>query len=263
MTCVKHLKNIPSPSMKIFIYLFFILYSFNPVLAFTNECPSDQHWVKAHNRRGYYRANGTFVKATSISSHCRSSRLSDKYWKNKFEVRRPADWPYDQEKSKDWTVEEVERVLDAICELPEELWKKSDYKIYRMEKSKDGHNPATSSTNILVLYDSAFNKGKTLSRILAHEFAHEIYGNLDVSDAKGYRLTTNWFEVNKNGRRILISRKDGFVTDDGRVSPEEDFANNIEFFLFNQSNLRSKTPHAYRWIVDHFGDKFKLRKCEK
>lgn len=67
------------------------------------------------------------------------------------------------------------------------MWKKSEYKIYRMEKSKDGTNPASSAKGIVVLYDSAFNEKNILSRILAHEFAHEIYQGLKYSEANDTR----------------------------------------------------------------------------
>ncbi len=249
--------------MKIYLQFVFLFLQLIPISAASAECPSGQHWVNAYNRKSYFRADGTSVKATSVSAHCRKSRESDVYWKNNFENDRPADWPHRTEKSKQWSAEEIERVLEAICELPEEVWKKSQYRMHRMEKSKDGNNPATSANDILVIYNSAFDQKNVLSRVLAHEFAHEIYGNLKVSDARDYRLTTNWFELNKNGKRLLISRKEGFVTDDGRVSPEEDFANNMEFFLFEPKKLISETPHAYRWITVAFGDKIQLRKCDK
>jgi hypothetical protein len=174
---------------------------------------------------------------------------------------RPANWPYDKEKSKSWTVEETERVLEAICELPEKLWKKSEYRIYRMEKSKDGGNPATSAKGIVVLYDSAFNKSNNLARVIAHELAHETYVKLNEADSIDYRTTLNWFTSRRGNRSTIVSREDGFVTDDGRVSPEEDFANNIEYFLFEPNVLKSKTPHAFRWIKTHLGDKFKVGSC--
>ena len=248
-----------SLSIRLFLLFFYLI----PTVSLSSECPIGQHWVKTHKRRAYFRATGDFVKATKVIAHCRNNRTSDTYWQNKFENIGPNEWPHKDEKSKTWEFEEIERVLDAICELPEEIWKKSQLKIFRMAKSKDGLNPATSAEGILVLYDSAFSQKTILSRILAHEFAHEIYNRLNESDAKDYRFVTNWYEFNKDGLRRLISRKDGFVTDDGRVSPEEDFSNNLEFFLFEDKNLKSKTPHAYRWFERYFNDKLRLRKCEK
>ena len=56
---------------------------------------------------------------------------------------------------------------------------------------------------------------------------------------------------------------DGFVEKDGTESPEEDFANNVEYFLFDRKTLIKKTPTAEDWIHRKFGDKFKLGKVPK
>jgi hypothetical protein len=50
-----------------------------------------------------------------------------------------------------------------------------------------------------------------------------------------------------------------FVELDGRDSPSEDFANNVQYFLFHPLKLRLFTPSAYEWISYHFGDKFIIR----
>lgn len=243
---------------------FICLFLFCPqVIANSAKCPVGQHWVKAHSRKSYTRVDGVTVKSASVSSHCRVNRTSDAYWQDRLQNSRPNDWPYKNEKSKSWTTEERERVLDAICELPDEIWAKSNFRIYRMEKSKDGRNPATSANGILVLYDSVFTRKYFLPRVLSHEFAHEIYFNLSESEAKDYKAVTNWFEVGNGSQRRLISRTEGFVADDGRGSPEEDFANNLEFFLFDRKSLQMKTPHADRWIQRHFGDNLGLRGCGK
>lgn len=242
-------------------FLFFFLLLYEHGFTSTNDCPHGQHRVKAYFRDAYFRANGTYVKATSVDSYCRQDRESDKHWQDKLKSGRPDDWPYDVEKSGAWSLQETERVLEALCELPKEIWENSTYKIYRMNKSKDGQNPATSAESIIVLYDSAFKQKNNLSRVLAHEFAHEKYRTLKESEAINYRISTNWFILKTKGKSVQVSRKDGFVADDGRVSPEEDFANNVEFYLFEPNKLESTTPHGFAWIKKHFSDKFKTRSC--
>lgn len=245
-------------------YISFVLPFFCSFSSLAKDCPTGQHWVKSHSRSSYTRADGTFVRATTISSHCRHNRESDNYWLSKFVDSRPEAWPHRLEKSKEWTTEEIERVLQAICELPAEAWRTSKYKIHRMTQSKDGKNPATSADGIVVLYDSAFDRKSTLSRVLAHEFAHEIYNGLIEDKALEYRLATNWLAAKeKSGKIKYYSRKDDYVADDGRVSPEEDFANNVEFFLFDPQKLSKTTPHAFRWIKSYFSDKFKVGSCSK
>jgi hypothetical protein len=50
------------------------------------------------------------------------------------------------------------------------------------------------------------------------------------------------------------------VDPDSANSVEEDFSNNVEFYLFNPSKLKDVSPGAYNWIQSHFGAKFKLGK---
>jgi hypothetical protein len=247
--------------MKNFIYSLALV--FIASLAGGAECPPGQIHVKAHHRRAYTRADGKFVKEAAVTAHCRTKRKSDDYWHERFSKGRPGIWPHRKETEKAWTPEEVERVLEALCELPEELWNKSAYKIYRMDRSHLGGNPASSANGIVVLYDSAFDKGRTLARILAHELAHERYEKLSESEIVDYRMALNWFVSRTKGKTVIISRKAGFVADDGRVSPEEDFANNVEFYLFEPNKLKIETPHGFRWIRNHFGDKFSIRSCGK
>jgi hypothetical protein len=70
-------------------------------------------------------------------------------------------------------------------------------------------------------------------------------------------MATNWIKPPK-GMKGWIQRKDGYVAEDGRISPDEDFANNVEYFLYDPETLKTTTPHAYTWISKHFGANFKL-----
>jgi hypothetical protein len=98
-----------------------------------------------------------------------------------------------------------------------------------------------------------------LLRILAHELAHELYENLTKEELSSYKATMNWIEIkNTKGTDVTIDRGSGFVAEDGRIGPEEDFANNVEFYLFENSRLKSVTPNAYEWLKNRFGDNFKI-----
>jgi hypothetical protein len=229
-------------------------------------CGKDQHWVKAHFRRGYYRSDGIFVKATNVTAHCQGNPEGYAYWGPKLKDDRP-QWPHRFEKSKKWTIEEKERVLEALAELPEVLWGNTIEGIYRMDKSQTSvNNPATSAAGAIVLYDSAFskpNKTQPLARIIGHELAHEYYRKkLSDADLADYHTLASW-ESSTNpdtGEVRWTSPRTNFVKNDGRISPEEDFANNIEYFLFEPAKLKYITPNAYDWIIHHFGGKLKLRK---
>lgn len=60
--------------------------------------------------------------------------------------------------------------------------------IYRMDKSIDPGNPAT--TNVgrgdIVLYDSAFSLKHNLAHIIAHELSHQLYTGSSDSDRRDY-----------------------------------------------------------------------------
>ncbi len=132
--------------------------------------------------------------------------------------------------------------------------------IYRLKKSKDYPNPASNSDGILALYDSSFDNSRNLARILTHELGHQNYNDLKESDKQDYRRATNWdFELGIDRKYYRIGRKSGYVEEDGNTSPEEDYANNLEYFIYNPDKLRQVTPNAYEWIKKRFGPKLKLK----
>ena len=66
-----------------------------------------------------------------------------------------------------------------------------------------------------------------------------------------------------SGKRVFVPRMDGYVEEDGTEGPNEDFSNNIEYFLFNPKNLHERTPKVYDWIRKRYGEEFKLRGLKK
>lgn len=247
------------PSMtKLIIYMSLCL----NFAANAEVCESGRHWVKEHFRKAYVKGDGTLVKASMVTAHCRTSGVDHDYWAQIIKNGIPENWPHKTEVVRPWNVEDTERVFEAIQEIPDALKTKKISGIYRLKRSKFFPNPATFSRGTIVLYDSAFlgtTKDRSLARFLAHEFAHQIYLNLTDQERNHYNLTTNWVSAKnfKTGQMQSFSRTDGFVRNDGRESPEEDFANNLEFYLFEPMVLKSKTPHAFRWIQEHFGDNFR------
>ncbi len=224
-----------------FVFLIILLSSSNGL---AQACINTEHWVRAYQRSSYFRADGTFVKAAQVTAHCRLNSESYTVWKEKLKVGRPEAWPHRDELATPWTINDEEKLIEALSELPKNLWSEKIKGIYRLKKSKDFPNPASSADGVIVLYDTAFrgeNKKRTLARFLAHEFAHQKYLDLSDDDRESYHMVTNWMvgKSKSTGRNIYVSRKEGYVTEDGRLSPEEDFANNIEFFLFESALLKS------------------------
>lgn len=177
-----------------------------------------------------------------------------------------ANWLPSKEKQKKWTTEERERMLAALSVLPEALLLDSVKKIYRFEKSQNyDQNPASGQDGILGIYDSAFAKNSNLSRILAHELAHELYRQIPDANTETYLKASGWLIVIDplTRRKTAYPNRDQYVEEDGPESDTEDFSNNIEYFLFNPDRLQKVTPGAYNWISKKYGDKSKLAKERK
>ncbi len=110
-------------------------------------------------------------------------------------------------------------MIEAFDGLPDYLKSILINGIYRLQKSKDVSNPATNSNkNEIVLYDEAFSKN-----------------------------------------RVYYSerRESGYIEPDGMSSANEDYANNLEHFIFNSDKLKKITPSAYDWFSKRYGTKFK------
>ena len=70
-------------------------------------------------------------------------------------------------------------------------------------------------------------------------------------------------ELAPNGEIYWEGRKSGYIEEDGKLSHEEDYANNVEHFLYDPDNLKKVTLNAYDWIKKHFGGDFKLKGSKK
>ena len=149
-------------------------------------------------------------------------------------------------------------------ELPDELLSNKISGFYRLKKSKDHPNPASGSEGDIVIYNSAFDSTSSLGQIVAHELAHQNYDELRETERRDYRHATGWhLELDPEGTIFWAGRKVGYVEDDGKNSHEEDFANNVEYYLFRPEKLKKITPTTFDWIRKHFGENFKLQRAKK
>jgi hypothetical protein len=227
----------------------------------SHYCGPGRHWVRAYHRRAYTRANGAPVSATDVGAHCADNPPGYAFWQPKIKNGKPSGWPRQREKPKNWTEEEVERVLEALSQMPRELWDGTLRGIYRMARSEDYPNPASSYAGATTVYDTALDPSRNLTRILSHELAHQLYRRFSSLDHDGYLKASNWDELKQSGRPSLYVRGRGnFVEEDGKLSPNEDFANNVDYYLFQPDRLKTVTPQVYQWIKSRFGDNFKIGK---
>jgi len=156
-----------------FVILFLFIFCSN--IAVAGECSGSSHWVRAYHRRAYYRGDGTFVAATEMSAHCQHNPEGYEFWKDKIKNGSPPFWPNKSEKIVPWSQEEIERTLEALSEIPKELWGDYIKGIYRFDVSQDDTNPASSVKGFIALYNNAFNSSRdpSLARLITHELAHE------------------------------------------------------------------------------------------
>ncbi len=223
-------------------------------------CPAGEHWVQAHHRNGYIRGDGVAVSATDVVAHCHPNPPTYSVWKDKLLNGLPPGWELKSEKSKPWTIAERERILEALALLPPALLNLPIKGIYRgVRSSLDNANPASGNAGAIVIYDPAFMDKENLSRILAHELAHEEYRQLSDADRRNYSETAQWkTRQTPSGKQILVPMRESFSEEDRLESPGEDFSNNIEHHLYKPDALNSANPQISNWIRERYGDKFKV-----
>jgi len=251
--------------MKCLIFLigFLFLFSFE-IYGADLKCPTGKYLVSGHYRSGYIRSDGTVVKPTNVKSYCKLLTKAYEYSKERFKSGAPPGWPHKVEKVGAWTEAEKERIIEALEELPDILLNDKIKGIYRLRKSKDYPNPASGSNEVIVIYDSAFESSRNLGRILSHEFAHQNFKDLSKDEKQDYRRASGWRMKLESDRNVYWEgREDGYVEEDGKISYEEDYSNNLEHYLYDPDKLKKVTPSAHSWIKKHFGDGFQIKRQKK
>lgn len=222
------------------------------------NCSSDEYFVRAHPRRAYIKTDGTHVRATFVSASCHKRSKIFNEWSPKLSSKLPEGWPKG-ERPKTWLEDEKELLFDALEALPDLLTSQSIRSVLRLATSSAAAaNPASRAPEYIALYDAAFSGRQNLSRILAHELTHEFYDNLPTSKKLSYFKATQWSIERKNGKDYVTRRSSGYVEEDGINSPDEDFANNVEYYLFDPDKLKKVTPSAFDWIQTNYGKDLKL-----
>lgn len=148
--------------------------------------------------------------------------------------------------------------FEALLNLPQKLIVKSSFEIHRMGTSTYKNNPASTLDHDISLYDLAFRPPPPLDRILAHELAHLYWNGMSSEDQQSYRTAANWISRDGSGNFLPGRTAKDYVEPDGMNSPSEDFANNLEYMLFDHNKLKRLTPSLFNWLHSFLGDNFKL-----
>ena len=176
-------------------------------------------------------------------------------------TERPSNWP-NKEKTSVWSKSEKKLVVESLSRVPEKLTRMSDFEVFKLDKSVAYPNPASNIAGpklLITIYNSLFTGSYDLDAIFIHEFAHQYYRTMKPDLQKSYRDSTNWFTSKSNDKTILASRSAGFVKEDGKEGPEEDFANNLETYLTDPKTLKNIYAPAFYWIEKNIGD-IKMKK---
>lgn len=114
---------------------------------------------------------------------------------------------------------------------------------------------AASTDEFIILYPRAFAEPSKLDRIIIHEVIHVLILKEWADSFNHYKRASGWSAVDGSGYR-----RGEFVEFDGKESPEEDFANNVEYFLFDQNTLKIKSPDIFSWLQKNLGKKLRFEK---
>jgi hypothetical protein len=211
------------------------------------ECLSSptHTWVKKHYRKGYYRKSGTHVKPGFVKAHCRAKYKTEAYWARKIKGTFPSPWINKEEKLAKWTEEELERLLEALNELPATFQKYDIQGIHRLKKSSQKGNPASNNLKSIVLYDEAFFITHNLSEVITHEMAHFLFQKLTMNQIDKFRLIANW-----DGNNLL---RKNIIFPDSHINAEEDFCNVIQAYYYKKELLKKNSPALFSWIEKLLG----------
>lgn len=196
---------------------------------------------------------GSFECSLYCKKFCQPKKdacLINSYWKRM--LSNPSD-PF-----KFFGSKENELVIKALSRLPKNFNPSSLKGIVKGTKPIDFTSlttEATSTDEFVVLYPRAFNDPSILDRIIAHEVVHVLMQKEWKALFIAYKQDVGW-----NTKKGYEDREGGFVEADGKMSADEDFANNIEYYLFEPSKLKNKSPNIQKWIQKKMGNKLKLEK---
>jgi hypothetical protein len=120
--------------------------------------------------------------------------------------------------------------------------------------------PAVSTDELIILYPRAFSSQEALARTLLHEIVHFLVNDSWSKTFAKYKKDSGWGSI----KTVDGFRSGEFVDQDGKMSADEDFANNVEYFVFAQKSLKETSPKIFDWIQNNLKNDLKREKgCEK
>lgn len=192
---------------------------------------------------------GTFNCPLDCEKFCKPKCVAPEFWRNALK-NNPSPF-------KSVPTKEIGRVEKALSRLPKNLKPKSIKAIVVASQPDflSPQNPASSSNEFIILFPEAFKTETPLERILLHEVVHHLIAGEWVSRFKTFKEVSGWDKAKDN-----TPRAGDFVEPDGKISADEDFANNIEFYVFESAKLKKASPNIYSWIDKNLSSLLKMEK---
>ena len=217
--------------------------------ASATTCPKGQYLVRTHKRSGYYRANGVYVSPTTVSAYCKRYR---NYKPAEIHFHRVKRGGTSRSEYKNFSKKEETQIRKVFKKLPKILTGVGKISFYRESRGRYPKNPASANykNKRITIYDSISEHD--MERVVTHELAHFLYRNLSSEEIDSYLVTAEWKKDLRSGLKFFTERK-VFVARDGEKYPGEDFANNIEYYLFEKETLKRKNPKIYKWVEKFVG----------
>lgn len=153
---------------------------------------------------------------------------------------------------------QLQAVKDSLSKMPKSLRPK---KLKAIVKASGPDitsiaSSAASSDEYLILFPRAFLNKEELPRTIFHELVHFMVESEWKKQFEAYKTTSGWNSLHQ-GKSY---RKGDFVDSDGKFSPEEDFTNNVEYYVFAPDQLKQKSPKLFEWIKNNLKSSIKLEK---
>ncbi len=153
-----------------------------------------------------------------------------------------------------FTIAEIDDVLIGLDDLPEHLIPlgRENQRLSRFKRgyilASDSETGAEPLANSTVLLFDGWSRGPSLERQYAifHELSHNIstkHGLMDVSP--DWLNLSNWI---KKGNKWDNSQIKCIISEYGKSSPMEDFAESLSAYRYNPARLKEKCPEKFNFI---------------
>lgn len=198
--------------------------------AFALQCEPNQIFIREQRIESYEKSSGESVDGHSRSAHCRDLNRT-----NYFKDSTTQNIKNKKIKFKKWKPEEKNKIDIILKNTPEWLRQFAIAELLRADT--DGtNNPASSIalTKTLIIYDKFFTSANK-EQIITHEIAHFTVLDLTEKEILEFTDSSGWQIDRSKGIKIPPQK---LVLPDSSESVFEDYANQIEIYHFNPSELK-------------------------